>query len=86
MDIEKHFVHCDCGHHDHLIVFEVWDSPDELPNEFLVHTTMNHFLPWYKRIKRAIEYIFGVQHITHVESIVNEEEMIKLKSFLNKYT
>lgn len=79
--VEHFYLKCDCGHPvEHLIVFSNYGDDED----FIVHTTMNHFLPWYKRIPRAIKYVMSVQNITHVESVVSQENIDSLVTWLNK--
>lgn len=60
------YLHCECGDLiDHIIAI----GYDEELGDFIFYTTMNHYPPWYKRVGKAIGYIFSSQQITHVETV-----------------
>ena len=74
---------CECHDKDHLLVVSkrYWDNEDY---DFIVHTQMNHYLPWYKRLKYAVLYLFGMKtaQCHFVDHVLGEKQVKELKEFL----
>lgn len=67
---------CNCEYNrDHLTRFELCDDFEDV----IVGSSMNHYLPWYKRVVIGLKYILGIDNTyQYTESIVNKEEMVRL--------
>lgn len=59
MNKEELFVICSCGDMDHMFVLTCY--PEDEPPELVLSIHLNPHRPWYRRIWRAITYIFGVR-------------------------
>ena len=59
MNKEEHFVICDCGDVDHMFVLSYY--PEDEPPLLILSAHLNPSRPWYRRIWRAVTYIFGVR-------------------------
>lgn len=75
---------CDCGDDkEHLVDFQYWN--DVWADTVSISTSMNHCLPWYKRLKIGIMYVLGVDNTYshYVESMHTQTQMIQLRDWLN---
>lgn len=60
---KSHRAICRCGGHTktHDVEFQYW--PDaEHGDSFTISTSLNHFLPWYKRLWVGVKYILGIDN------------------------
>ena len=70
----RHTINCSCvGNPPECMtvidVFE-YDWKDELVKDIYIHSQLNEYLPWYKKIIPAIRYVLGIQaYNTHWRSI-----------------
>ena len=91
---KNYYFKCECGTPDHIFIVShdmfVWrDDPDtvEVEEDIYVHTGMNHYLPWYKRLVIAFKYILGIDNTNCIysESYINVEDASKLIDILKTY-
>jgi hypothetical protein len=48
-------LHCGCNYVGHLFEIGKFDCDDD----YYVTITLDHYLPWYKRVMLGVQYIFG---------------------------
>jgi hypothetical protein len=72
---------CLCGDVKEHSLYLRRDAEEE---EVYISSTLNIYLPWWKRILVALKYIFGVINTTHTytEIVVSKRDRERLKSWL----
>lgn len=91
---KNYYFKCECGSPHHIIVVShdifVWrDEPDtvEVDEDVYIHTGMNHYLPWYKRLIIGLKYILGIDntHCMYSECYLKLEDASKMIDVLKGY-
>lgn len=76
-DSIEYILRCDCGDTvDHCIYIAQHDLSDDTfsdssTGQCTISTRLNPFLPWYKRIWRAVLYVFGTSEYQYVETMID---------------
>lgn len=52
------YLECSCSHPDHLVVIST-DNADPRFKEVYISVAMKQELPWHKRIRAALRYLFN---------------------------
>ena len=81
---KKAYISCECTHADHLLVFSCFED-DDIP-EVYVHQYWK-VLPWYKRIKVALGYIFrpNAFELNSDETLMSFETTKELNKWLSEF-
>lgn len=80
--MKRHYVTCDCGNSVDRVEF-MYDK-DDLNELFITYHSAT--VPFWKRVKYAIQYIFGdYSYGMHGEVITSPEEIVALDQFLREY-
>lgn len=80
--MKRHYVTCDCGNSVDRVEF-IYDK-DDLNELFITYHSAT--VPFWKRVRYAIQYIFGdYSYGMHGEVIVSPEEIVALDQFLREY-
>ncbi len=85
--IREHF-DCDCTSPDHQVIFSAWENDDKAwDEEMFVHVSLNESLPWYKRVREAVRYVFGLPASRwHYDDVVlKKEDAERMRAFLDKF-
>lgn len=83
MKMKTLYIECDCGSFNHLTRFGYFEDD----NEFVyLNTQLNHYLPWYKRLWIAINYLFAreVEQCNYTESCISVDTRKQLIAFLQQ--
>ena len=74
---------CDCRDNTHNTKVLVDKDNDEV----LLYASLNHYLPWYKRLLPAVKYLFGIDNtfVQYTETYMNVEEYKKVLNEINKH-
>jgi len=88
IDCYEIYLLCDCHDLDHLMRLLYWiDTTKDGSKEicFLeLEAVLNHYLPWYKRVYKALLYILGKAGKDHYFNVVlRKNDVIQLKSFID---
>jgi len=51
---------CDCGDPTDDHVTKVWIDKED--GDVCIYSSLNHYLPWYKRVLPSIKYLFGIDN------------------------
>lgn len=81
--IQTEFFDCACHSKEHLIAFEY--VPDD--NLLSTHISLNHYLPWYKRIVVAFKYVFSIKRNGHSDWnvwLLHWQDAQRLKTFFDQ--
>lgn len=80
---ERYFyMECDCRDSDHLVRFYADDDPEW--RTLGVSVQLSHYLPWWRRILVALDYIFGPAKAPHfVDAVWTPEQIAPMIAFLN---
>lgn len=85
---------CSCGNWQDFIAVTYsrmdWGpnhGDHRLTDDLSLHVQMNHFLPWYKRLVRAILYVFAkdAKWSHWSETLISHKDAIRLKKILEEY-
>lgn len=82
---------CNCGSQvDHFVRVSKWPK-SEIEGDvdlFYVHSQLNHYLPWYKRIPLAFRYLFGIDNTFchYIETLLTVDQVKELATWLDKET
>ena len=57
----KFYLGCDCGSHDHLIVFHYSAADNYDIGHIYTTIQLSQYRPWYARVALALGYIFGAE-------------------------
>lgn len=77
---------CDCGEATHNT--KVW--VDKENDEVLIYASLNHYLPWYKRLPVAFKYLLGIDNtfVQYEETFMSVDKYTKvlneIKNFLEE--
>lgn len=77
------YLECGCGGFGHLARIAYFE--DDLEYAYL-NMQLNHYLPWYKRIWYAINYVIGreVDQCNYVENCMSVDARKQLIAFLQE--
>ena len=83
---KEHRAICRCGGYggDHDVSFQYW--PDaEFGDSFTISTSLNHFLPWYKRIWVGLKYALGIDNTYYFykEADLDAEQLKSLSEWIS---
>ena len=79
---------CDCGDITNDHVTKVWVDKEE--DDVCIYSSLNHYLPWYKRVLPAIKYLLGVDNtfIHYKETFMSidnfNKQLEKISTYSNK--
>lgn len=79
---ERKLIRCDCNEPFHCVVFDYFKDDGDL----LIYSQMRHYLPWWKRLRVAFNYITKRDqlNVDYVEAAIYDKEKIaELRDFLN---
>jgi hypothetical protein len=85
--IREHF-DCECSSPDHQVIFTAWEGDSDVwDEEMFVHVSLNESLPWYKRVREAVRYVFGLPAVRwHYDDVVlNKDKAERMRAFLDKF-
>lgn len=76
--VEKHLVlGCKCTLREHEIHFQQ-DEDNIKDGECVIYSTLNAYMPWYKRVALAVRYIFGIDtHSCHYDETLVDIAVLK---------
>lgn len=78
-DDKSFHILCECRSPEHMITVSQYNDGDEHDDAHLGHcviqTSMNHYLPWYRRIWVAMKYVFKAEYNNYTETIVDIEKL-----------
>lgn len=82
----RHYIECDCGSHDHLLVFEIDPDFFESWGEVSVSFTSSYYEKFFDRLKAAIKYIFKRDRYLNISDsiIINHKNMSALKEAITE--
>lgn len=75
---------CDCGNPvDHNAVVSIDDDMDYV----YIHTCLNHYQGFFKRLKVAFKYIFCIDnnYVSHTDTLVKMDEFREQLSDIKEY-
>lgn len=80
------YLECACDSAEHTLRFTL-DVVDNEFAEIYVEVQLNQYLPWYKRVYRAVQYIFGYEcKYGHFDTtILNNKNIPQLKDILEEF-
>jgi hypothetical protein len=81
--LRHHFLPCDCGSVDHLIM--LWRDDTDGESEVGICVQMSHYLPWWRRAWVALRYVLGVsagQRCHWADTVIRPEAAEPLRAFL----
>jgi hypothetical protein len=80
--MDKYYIECECGTDEHLLVFHY----DEEYNEIYTSVQMSPFFGVFKRIWKAIKYVFGYKcKYGHWDcTMLKSEDYSKLRDLFHK--
>ena len=82
----KFFIQCECRSQEHIISVMQFNgdhvADDNKLGQCIVSTSMNHYMPWYKRLWTATKFVFGGTDIHYTETIVDVRKLKKIVSEL----
>jgi len=75
----RKIIECACHDPFHHIVLD-WDEDDK---EVLIYIQMKHYLPFHKRVWKAIQYVFKLDapRIDYVETVIRDKELEMISRF-----
>ena len=81
---------CDCKFAGHLMVVTLLQENNTKfhwnHNDLTFHIQMNKYLPWYKRLKSGIMYIFGYGGSNHwSETVIQKKDLPSLKAIIEEF-
>lgn len=78
-----HYLECACDSDEHTLRFTL----DKDDGEIFTSVYLNQWLPWYKRVWRALRYVFGYRcKYGHWDcTIINREGARKLRAILDEF-
>ena len=81
--MKTHYIECDCGGFGHLARISYFEDDKEYA---YLNMQLNHYLPWYKRMWYAINYVFGreVDQCNYVENCMSVDARKQLIAFLQE--
>mgnify|MGYP000648674256 CR=1 FL=1 len=64
---------------------KVWIDKED--NDVAIYTSMNHYLPWYKRLVNAVRYTFGCDNtfIDYQETMVSLDKFTEVVQDITNY-
>lgn len=75
------YLECDCNDPDHLVRFFRDDDPDWATTTISVQ--MSHYLPWWRRLVVAAQFICGHHAKCHwVDALIDDRQRHQLLAFL----
>jgi hypothetical protein len=75
---------CNCSSLEHHLIFHF--DPELGSNDLMfVNMNLNHYLPWYKRILRAVGYVFGrkSRYGDYDEVVLTREQVERIRDRFN---
>lgn len=82
----KYIIQCECSSPEHVISVMQFNGDDIADDNKLGHcivsTSMNHYMPWYRRLWTATKFVFGNTGIHYAETIVDVRKLKKIVSEL----
>jgi hypothetical protein len=93
----QEFFVCSCGAwQDHIVVeydrtnlknFSEEEGEPFYLDDLSLHVQMNHFLPWYKRLARAVLYVFAkdAKWYHWSETMLTKEDAARLRDVLTEF-
>lgn len=79
-------VNCACRCRDHMFVaaLDDWEDHDV---DLIFMATINHYLPWYRRIGVALRYLFGMDNTftSHADVVCSPEDAVKVRDLCQSY-
>lgn len=82
----KYFIQCECKSQEHMISVMQFNgdhiADDNKLGHCVVSMSMNHYLPWYKRMWVGFKYVIGFTEIHYTETIVDVRKLKKIVSEL----
>ena len=83
----REYLYCDCSEPFHNVVFD-WDADEE---SLLIYHAMKPYLPWYRRVLVATNYILGrdTSRIQYTEVVLDKgfahnPSVRRIRNMLNK--
>lgn len=73
---------CDCGAPEHQFIV-TWDT-DPMEHDMYVEVRLNNYLPWYKRIRAALGFIFKKGEANYDVVILNKDDQDRLAGVLKQ--
>lgn len=88
-NLENLYVECACTSDEHLvrITCDIDDKHPERDSNVYINVQLSTYLPWYKRVVRAVRYVFGYEckYGHWDEAMLNMEQVGKLHMFLHAF-
>ena len=68
---------CGCGDPTDDHVVKVWVDKEDM--DVCLYASLNHYLPWYKRLLPAVKYLFGIDNtfIHYQETLMNLDSFVE---------
>lgn len=79
---------CDCHFvSHHVVVDELRYNSHPEEDRVVICPTLNHYLPWYSRLKVAVKYVFGIDNTfdAYSEVLLDKENTTRLRDYLNRF-
>lgn len=75
---------CKCGSLEHQVIFQ-FDPDPGYNDEMCLSVHLNHDLPWYSRIVRAVKYIFGYKSKfgDYDEILLDRTQVLRIRNRFN---
>ena len=90
-DLEKVYVECSCDSDEHTLryTFSIYDNKDQVSEDPVIYTSvyLNDWDPWYKRVWKAVKYVFGYRcKYGHWDTTsMNPMDAMKLRKLLEEF-
>lgn len=82
------YFECDCGYFGHLMRVMPEEFLDDEPAGYMIFTQhMSFYLPWYKRLWLAINYVIGrtIDKCQYTDTLLSKEQCQELIDYLEEF-